>query len=142
MSTGRRWRAGLGGLAIGLLSLGALGSTAVHAISTEGRLVSATAVREANESNAYFACLTGEAHSLFHSGDVVFLGEPNLDRWVTVEKVVGGWAHLTLHQSQATVAVLLLHASRGPSCEGDVFLSIRRLAHHTVRMVRATQSTP
>ncbi len=142
MSAGPSLRAGMGGLAIALLSLGALSSTAVHAVQSQARLVSTTSTQAANVSNAYYGCLTGEAHSLVGAHDVAFLGEPNLNRWVTVEKVMGGWAHLTLHQSMATVALLLDHTSRGPSCEGDVFLSIRRLAHHKVRMVRATQSSP
>ena len=122
-----RLRAGLGGLLIGGLALGALVSTAAHASSTANRLDSSSALRQAEASNAYYACLTAEAHSLVRPHDVVFLGEANLPRWVTITKTMGGWAHLTLHRSNATVALLLgpVSPGHGPGCAGQGLTSIR-----------------
>jgi hypothetical protein len=137
----RHARAGLAGVLVGLCALAGLASTAVHATQSEAQLVSHTDIRQADESNAYYSCLEAEAHSLVRPDDVVYLAEPDLARWVTVTKAVGGWADLTLHRSQATVALLLEHTSKGPTCAGDVLLSIRH-PHGRVVMVRATQSTP
>jgi hypothetical protein len=134
-------RAGIAGVIVGLFALGALVSTAVHATRSEAQLVSQVAIREADQSNAYYSCLEAEAHSLVQPDDVVYLADPNLARWVTVTKAVGGWADLTLHRSQATVALLLQHPSHGPTCAGNVLVSIR-IRHGHVVMARARQSSP
>jgi hypothetical protein len=133
--------AGLVGVVVGLCALLALGSTAIHATRSETRLVTSTDIRQADASNTYYSCLEAEAHSLVRPHDVVFLADPDLARWVTVTKAVGGWADLTLHRGQATVALLLEHTSHGPTCSGDVLVSIRNPHGHVV-MVRAKQHTP
>ncbi|HVB91058.1 MAG TPA: hypothetical protein VND70_03060 [Acidimicrobiales bacterium] len=121
---------------VGLLALGALGFGVVQAAHAESRLTSPVAVRADAQSDAYYACLDAQAHSLVGPHDVVYLGEATLDRWVTVIKAVGGWADMTVHRSRATVAIVLVHATGGPSCAGDVFLSIRRRAGGQVLMAR------
>jgi hypothetical protein len=130
------------GLVVGLLALGALGTAAVSATRSETPLASAHAIREADHSNAYYACLTAQAHALVRPDDVVFLGEANLDRWVTVIKAMGGWAHMAMRQSAASVAILLEHPAHGPSCAGETLVSIRRETHGGVRFRSGRQSSP
>lgn len=131
----------LGGLAVGLLALGALGSTAFHATTTQTQLTSAHNVAAAQRSDAYYACLDTQAHMLIRPHDVVYLADPNLSRWVTFTKVVGGWADLTLHRDRASVAIGLEHIRGGGTCDGDVLVSLRVRPDGRVVMGRGRQGT-
>jgi hypothetical protein len=88
-----RVRAGLGGLVVGLIALLALGAGVLHADQGETRLTSAHAIVQAERSNAYYACLNAQAHSLVGPHDVVYLDRPTLSEWVTLTKVLGGLGH-------------------------------------------------
>jgi hypothetical protein len=137
-------RAGLTGIAVGLIALGALASTAVHATRAATQLDSPSHLRSAQRSNAFYNCLTAQAHSLLKPDDVVYLGDPDLDRWTTVTKAIGGFADPTLHLKDATVALVLSHTStrpggiHGPSCDGDIFFSIRHQPGGKVLMQRGS----
>jgi hypothetical protein len=137
-----RSRARLGGILVGVIALVALGSAALSANHSVAALGSARDVREAQVSNGYYTCLTAQAHALVHPHDVVYLGEANLYRWVTVIKAMGGWAHMTMHLSQSTVTILLVRPTKGPSCRGDALLTIRREPHGKVLMTSAPAHAP
>jgi hypothetical protein len=141
----RRLLTALGGLLVGLVAVGSLASTAFHATTTSSRLVSARATREADYSDAYFACLSKEGRGLLHRGDTVYVAQDNLARWVVITKAVGGWAHLVEHRAHASVAVLLVDEPRhgqGPNCDGQALVTIRTLASGRVVMSRAEPGLP
>jgi hypothetical protein len=137
--------AAVGGVLVGALALGSLASTALHASSTAGRLVSAQSKKEADYSNAYYNCLAKEGRSLLRPSDTVYVAQDDLARWVIITKAVGGFARLSEHHAHATVAVLLVDEPRhghGPNCDGQALVTIRRNSHGRVVMARATPGYP
>ncbi len=117
-------------------------STAFHATTTTSHLESTLQTREADYSNQYFDCLTAQGHRLLRANDTVFVGQANLASWVTITKVVGGFARLTEFRKQATVALLLRVAPahqrhQQPTCDGQYLLSIRVNGAGRVVMARA-----
>jgi len=134
--------AGFGGGLLGVFALLTLGSTALHATTTQRQDVTHRAEAAATRQNEYFSCLEAQAHSLVGQRDVVYLAEANLGRWVTITKVVGGWANVTLHRSRATVALEVVHRSGGNTCAGDVLISIRHTSDGGVLMRRGHSSGP
>jgi hypothetical protein len=132
-----QWRLGLGGLAVGLVALVALIASAFHANGVESRLTSAAASSAAARSDRYYACLSAQSHSLLRAGDVVYLAQPTLAEWVTLTKVIGGWAHVTLQRSAATVAVTMEQGSGRGTCQGDVLVTARQVPGGRVEFARA-----
>jgi hypothetical protein len=129
----------LGGLLIGALGLSGLASTALHADATATGLVSSSAVRAADRSNDYYSCLEAQGHRLLHHGDVVYVGEADLERWVIITKAIGGWARMTEHRPRATVALLLMDQppkAHWSTCDGQALVSIRRTPTGRVVMAR------
>ena len=126
---------------MGLIALLALGGTAVHANQSETRLTSTKNSVLAERSNAYFTCLQTQARSLIGVHDVVDLADPTLSEWVTVTKVLGGWANLTLRRDTATVSVLVQPSSSPGTCNGDVLVTIRRGPDGHVVMARGLQGS-
>ncbi len=135
-----RVQALVGAVLVGVLALGGLLFTALHANTTATHLVSALSQREADYSNAYYSCLEAEGHRLLRSSDRVYVAQPDLDRWVILTKALGGWAHLQEHRAGATVAVVLVdepHGHRGASCDGQVIVSLRTSRSGRVEIVPA-----
>jgi hypothetical protein len=120
--------AGFGGGLVGLLAVIALFSTAVHATTTANQQLTHQAVVSAQRSDDYYSCLEAQSHSVVGPHDVVFVSDASLSNWVTINKVVGGWAHTTLSRDKATVALDLEHIGGRGTCEGDALVSIR-VAH-------------
>jgi hypothetical protein len=117
------------GAVVGALALVGLASTALGAVGSESHLSTDATVRQAQRSDAYYACLSEQAHSLIGPHDVVYLANPTLEEWVTLTKVMGGWAHLTLHEHQANVGIDLQRVdSTGPgsTCDGSALITLRR----------------
>jgi hypothetical protein len=135
---------GLAGFGVGLVALGSLLSTAVHANTTATGLVSTSQQRAADASNAFFNCLDAQGHRLLRPHDVAWVAQDNLASWVAVTKAIGGWAHLTEHRLHATVAVLLVNEPAGsPStCQGQVLVTIRQTTTGRVLMSRAAPGQP
>jgi hypothetical protein len=131
-----RLKAGLGGLLVAALALGALGSTALHANGAQTRLTSAQHQAAAARADAYYACLSAQAHSLIGAGNVVYLPRPTLGQWATLTKVIGGWARTTLQVSRANLALTLQHSGRAGSCDGDDLIAITRQADGHVVIAR------
>jgi hypothetical protein len=128
------------GAVVGALALVGLASTALGAVGSESHLASDAAVRRAQQSNAYYACLSEQAHSLIGPHDVVYLANPTLEEWVTLTKVMGGWAHLTLRQHKANVGIDLQRVnSTGPgsTCDGNALVTLRRSADGHLSLARA-----
>jgi hypothetical protein len=98
----------LGVVLVGVLAVGAMVSTAAHATTTTNRLLSSQSRRDAVYSDAVYNCLAVEGHQLIRPADRVYVAEANLDSWVILTKVLGGWAHLQEHRTHATVAVVLV----------------------------------
>jgi hypothetical protein len=127
-------------LVVGLIALLALGAGVLHADQGETRLTSAHAIVQAERSNAYYACLNAQAHSLVGPHDVVYLDRPTLSEWVTLTKVLGGWATESLRLDRSTVAVALLHSPGPGSCEGDAVFTIRHRAGGRTVIARGMQA--
>jgi hypothetical protein len=123
----KQWRATIISAVVGLLALGGIGVTAVHAARSETSLATPALVRSAAQSDDYFDCLRTQAHSLVTSHDVVYLPNPSLENWVTLTKVIGGWVRLTLRPDSSTVAMVLSHGTGGDTCQGDYLVTIRHL---------------
>jgi hypothetical protein len=117
----------LGGAAVALVALVALGAGALHGGHVEAGLTTHRDVTQAQRADAYYDCLTAEAHSLIHAGDVVFLPHPTLGEWATVTKVIGGWAAVTLHLKAANEGLAIDHAPGPGTCQGDVIVTVTRL---------------
>ncbi|HEX3794854.1 MAG TPA: hypothetical protein VHV57_10180 [Acidimicrobiales bacterium] len=111
---------------VGLLAIVGIALTAVHAARSESHLATPALVHSATQSDAYFECLSTQAHSLVSAHDIVYLPKPTLANWVTLTKVIGGWVRLTLRPASSTVALALLHSTRGATCQGDYLVTIRR----------------
>jgi hypothetical protein len=124
------------GLAVLVVALVGLGGGALHGEHAESQLTAAHLTRAAERSNAYFACLTTQAHSLLESRDVVYLSDPTLSSWVTLTKVIGGWARETLEVRRSTVGLTLISESNGPTCEGQALVSARRTTAGQVLFTR------
>ena len=134
-----RRRVVLGGLAVALVALLALASTAVHAAHALTRLTATHKSDAARANNAYFACLEVQAHSLIVPGDVVYLLRPTLAQWVTMTKVIGGWADVTLNLGAANTAARLEHV-RGPgTCDGTDIQIIHRFNNGRVLIQQGLQ---
>jgi hypothetical protein len=127
-----RRRVALGGVAVALVALLALAITAVHAAHAVTRLTSAPQSDAARASNAYFACLEVQAHSLIVPGDVVYLLRPTLAQWVTMTKVIGGWADVTLDLGAANTAARLEHVRAPGTCDGTDIQIIRKFGNGRV----------
>jgi len=127
-----RW----GGFAVLVVALIGLGGGALHGEHAESQLTAAHFTRSAERSNAYFACLDTQAHSLLHPHDVVYLSDPTLGSWVTLTKVIGGWARETLNVRQSNVGLALVSESNGPTCEGQALVAARRTASGQVLFTR------
>ena len=122
-----RARMALGAAAVVLLALVALAATALGANHSESTLTSARNATAADRNNAYYACLSAQAHSLIGPKDVVYMPRPTLGQWATVIKVIGGWAHETLDLHAANVALSLQRSTESHGCNGDVMVVIIRL---------------
>jgi hypothetical protein len=133
-----RW----GGLAVLVAALVGLGGGALHGEHAETRLTAAHFSRSATQSNAYFACLSTQAHSLLRPHDVVYLSNPTLDSWVTLTKVIGGWASETLHMRQANVGLSLVSETNGPTCGGQALVTVRRTDDGKVVFARGRGGQP
>ena len=120
-----RW-ARWGGPVVFVVALVWLGGGALHGEHTESKLTAAHFTQAAQRNNAYFSCLSTQAHSLLRARDVVYLSNPTLVTWVTLTKVIGGWANETLHAHQANVGLVLVSESNGPTCEGKALVTARR----------------
>jgi len=123
---------GIASAAIALGGGAALLSTGLHADASENAATSSRHVEEAEYNNAYYACLSQQAHSLIGPRSVVFLPHPSLDEWAIVIKVIGGWAHVTLDSHRATLALVLGHWSGRGTCDGDVLVAVVDHDGHTV----------
>jgi hypothetical protein len=130
----------LGGLAVALVALLALGITALGADHAAARLTSSGAAASARRSDQYYSCLEAQAHSLIGPHDVVYLPEPTLSQWVTVTSVIGGWADVTLHLHAANTALELQRSSQGGTCDGQVLVAVHQLAHGRVLITRGLQA--
>ncbi|HEY2214376.1 MAG TPA: hypothetical protein VGH31_04910, partial [Acidimicrobiales bacterium] len=91
----RRW-SWLGGLVMLVVAVSSLSIGAVHGDRIDNDLTSAHFTTSAQRTSDYFACLDTQAHSVIRPHDVVYLSDPSLSSWVTLTKVIGGWAHETL----------------------------------------------
>ncbi len=133
MSTRWSW---LGGLVMLLVTVISLGIGAVHGDRVDNNLTAAHFTTSAQRSTDYFACLRTQAHSVIRSHDVVYLSDPSLSSWVTLTKVIGGWAHETLDVHHSTLGLALVHESNGPRCEGQALVAARRAANGKVLFTR------
>jgi hypothetical protein len=131
----RRWIS-LGGLVILVVAVISLGIGAVHGDRVDNDLTAAHFTTSAQRSSDYFACLSTEAHSVIRAHDVVYLSDPSLSSWVTLTKVIGGWAHETLDVHHSTIGLALVHEADGPTCEGQALVSARRTADGKVLFTR------
>jgi hypothetical protein len=131
----------IGGLVVLVAAVVGLSGAAWHGEHTEGQLTATHFTRSADRSNAYYGCLSAQVHSLIHSGDVVYLSHPTLTSWVTLTKVIGGWAHETLQQDRSTMAVTLQEANWTGNCDGQVLISVRRDADGKIVMARGRNGT-
>jgi hypothetical protein len=119
----------LGVVLVGLLAMGALASTAGHANTTTTRLEASGPTRDAQYSDAGYSCLETKGHQLIRPTDrvYVYVAQADLNSWVILTKVLGGWAHLQAHRSGATVAVLLVKVPQrdGSIDQRETLLTIR-----------------
>jgi len=128
---------------VGAVAVIALLTTAAHAVATGGSLDSAHAVASARQSDGYYACLTAQAHSLLRPGDVAYMGDhPTLNQWVTITKVIGGWARVTLDRDRSTVAIGLGRFPSRHTCAGYALVTARRARDGRVVLSRGMQSSP
>jgi hypothetical protein len=131
-----RLQAALGVVLVGLLAVGALISTAAHATTTTNRLVSSVPTHDALYSDGVYSCLEAKGHALIRPTDRVFVAEADLNNWVVLTKVLGGWAHLQERRANATVAVVLerLPPSKGSTVLRQTLVTIRTLSSGRVVM--------
>jgi hypothetical protein len=132
-----RLQAWLGVVLVGLLAVGALISTAGHATTTTNRLVSSGPTQDARYSDAVYSCLEAKGHALIGPTDRVFVAEADLNSWVVLTKVLGGWAHLQEHRAHATVAVVLERVpatTKGSTVHRQTLVTIRTLPSGRVVM--------
>jgi hypothetical protein len=132
----------LGVVLVGLLAIGALASTAGHAVTTTNRLEASGPTRDAQYSDAVYSCLEAKGHRLIRPTDRVYVAEADLNSWVILTKVLGGWAHLQEHRADATVAVVLvrLPAPRGSAARRQTLVTIRTKPSGRVVMAGGTAS--
>jgi hypothetical protein len=131
----RRWSS-LGGLVILVVAVISLSIGAVHGERIDNNLTAAHFSTSAQRSTDYFACLTTQARSVIRPQDVVYLPDPSLSSWVTLTKVIGGWAHETLDPHHSTLGLALVHEPSGPTCEGQAVVAARRTADGKVLFSR------
>ena len=107
---------------------------AVHGLRTARALGSTTQVAQAREDDAYYACLTTQAHHLVRPGQLVVIDRADPGSWATLGKVVAPWTVVTTDPHRA-VAVLSLRSEPGSgSCLG--FAVVARYADGQVRTGR------
>ncbi len=138
MTSHRRTRCG--GAAILIVALIALGLGTWHAARAESRLSSSKYKASALHSDAYFECLSAQAHSLIGPHNVVYLPDPTLNEWVTLTKVIGGWAHESLNLHASNLALTLQRSGQSGTCDGQVLVTITRNAAGRLIMTRGLQS--
>lgn len=119
----RRAALALGALALGLTSLGLLAGGALDAGRVTTSLSAPAAVRSAEADDAYYACLDHEARSLVRPGQHVSLAGSNLDGWVTLGKVVGGWTDVTIEPVPGLIRLNLVTAAHG-ACQGQSVVAL------------------
>jgi hypothetical protein len=132
----RNARVSLGGAAILVVALIALGLGTWHAARAESALSSPKHEASALHSDAYYDCLSAQAHALIPVHDVVYLPDPTLTEWVTLVKVIGGWAHESLKLRASNMAVTLQGSSQSGSCDGQTLVTITRNAAGHLIMAR------
>jgi hypothetical protein len=130
-----RWSS-LVGWAILLVAVISLSIGAVHGDRIDDNLTAAHLTTSAERSTDYFACLSTQAHSVIRPHDVVYLSDPSLSSWVTLTKVIGGWAHETLDEHHSTLGLALVRESNGPTCRGQALVAARRTANGKVLFIR------
>ncbi len=110
------------------LALAGLTVQAVRGVRTVGIQRSAVTVRDAALDDAFYDCLSVQAHSLLAPRQSVALGKTNLGDLVTLLKGVGSWITVADPPSTAQVTLSLRNhvAGRG-ACLGTVVVA--RYAH-------------
>jgi len=110
------------------LALAGLTVQAVRGVRTVGTQRSAVTVRDAALDDAFYDCLSVQAHSLVTPGQSVALGKTNLGDLVTLLKGVGSWITVADPPSTAQVTLSLRNqvVGRG-ACLGTVVVA--RYAH-------------
>jgi hypothetical protein len=115
-------------------ALAGLVAGAVHGVRSTTALASSAQVASATEDDAYYACLTTQAHHLVRPGQVVDIDRDDLTSWATLGKVVAPWAVVTTDAHRAVAVLSLRTATGGASCLGVVVVA--RYADGQVRTGR------
>ena len=85
-----------------------------------GSLSSRSAVQLARTDDAFYACLSAQAHKLAPAGTTVEIPADPPGDWITLAKAVAQWAPLVASASRANVVLKLEGSDKKGSCLGDV----------------------
>jgi hypothetical protein len=102
-------------IAFGTLTLVSLQS--FHAISARS---SPAQSHQWERDEAFWNCLTVQAHSLVAAGQRVQINQAALPARVTLEKIVGGWTILVTSAAKADAVLLIRTDHARTSCLGSV----------------------
>ncbi len=110
----------LAAVVVGCVAVVGLAVGAVHGVRGTAALSSEQQVTQWQADAAYWDCLDTQAHSLFRTGERVWLDTTSVVTTVALGKVLGPWAVIeaTRRRAQAYVALVPHH---GPgACLGSV----------------------
>jgi hypothetical protein len=96
---------------------------AVHGVRGSVAQGSPTQVALATEDDAYYACLTIQAHHLVRAGQVVDVSRADLGSWATLGKVVAPWTVVTTRRADAVAVLSLRQVTGGGACLGSVVVA-------------------